>query len=114
MTIRCVSRLPQKGNYGDSLEGLLLIVRWLLGLAGFDPRLRYRGKCQRLNGGPEENGVKILERWRKRELLDCCPGETVTWILDLLGFDLLRMDESERSATCKSLAAELSVAFGPK
>lgn len=57
---------------------------------------------------------EVLERWRNHGLLDCCSGETVSWILDLLGFDLLRMDESERSTTSKSLTAELSAAFGTK
>ena len=57
---------------------------------------------------------EVLERWRNHGLLDCCPGETVSWILDLLGFDLLRMDEFERDKTCNSLADELSAAFGAK
>lgn len=57
---------------------------------------------------------EVLARWANHGLLDCCPGETVSWILDLIGFDLLRMEESERDKTCKSLADELSAAFGTK
>ena len=55
---------------------------------------------------------EVLERWRRHGLLDCCPAETIAWILDLLGFDLLRMDKAESAEACKSLAAELANAFG--
>ena len=36
---------------------------------------------------------EVLERWDRRGLLGLCPGELVTWFLDLVVFDLARLDE---------------------
>ncbi len=35
---------------------------------------------------------EVLERWGSRGLLDLCSGELVTWFLDLVVFDLARLD----------------------
>lgn len=35
---------------------------------------------------------EVLERWNRRGLLGLCPGELVTWFLDLVVFDLARLD----------------------
>lgn len=35
---------------------------------------------------------EVLERWDRRGLLGLCPGELVTWFLDLVVFDLARFD----------------------
>lgn len=35
---------------------------------------------------------EVLERWDRRGLLGLCPGEIVTWFLDLVVFDLARFD----------------------
>lgn len=35
---------------------------------------------------------EVLERWDRRGLLGLCPGELVTWFLDLVVFDLARLD----------------------
>ena len=35
---------------------------------------------------------EVLERWDRRGLLGLCPGELATWFLDLVVFDLARLD----------------------
>lgn len=35
---------------------------------------------------------EVLERWGRRGILGLCPGKLVTWFLDLVVFDLARLD----------------------
>ena len=35
---------------------------------------------------------EVLEDWAAYGLLDLCPGELITWFLDLIVFDLARLD----------------------
>ena len=41
---------------------------------------------------------EVLERWDRRGLLDLCPGELVTWFMDLVVFDLARLDAEDYGA----------------
>lgn len=41
---------------------------------------------------------EVLERWGRRGLLDLCPGELVTWFMDLVVFDLARLDAEDYGA----------------
>ena len=41
---------------------------------------------------------EVLERWSGRGLLGLCPGELVTWFLDLIVFDLARLDAGDYGA----------------
>lgn len=41
---------------------------------------------------------EVLERWGRRGLLNLCPGELVTWFLDLVVFDLARLDAGDYGA----------------
>lgn len=38
---------------------------------------------------------KVLEDWAAYGLLDLCPGELITWFLDLIVFDLARLDAND-------------------
>lgn len=38
---------------------------------------------------------EVLERWGRRGLLGLCPGELVTWFMDLVVFDLARLDPGD-------------------
>lgn len=38
---------------------------------------------------------EVLEDWAAYELLDLCPGELITWFLDLIVFDLARLDAND-------------------
>ena len=50
---------------------------------------------------------EVLERWGRRGLLDLCPGELVTWFLDLVVFDLARLD----AGNCSVVAAHVKDEF---
>lgn len=50
---------------------------------------------------------EVLERWGRRGLLDLCPGELVTWFLDLVVFDLARLD----AGNCSVVAARVKDEF---
>lgn len=50
---------------------------------------------------------EVLERWGRRGLLDLCPGELVTWFLDLVVFDLARLDVGN----CSVVAARVKDEF---
>lgn len=38
---------------------------------------------------------EVLEDWAAYGLLDLCPGELITWFLDLIVFDLARLDADD-------------------
>ena len=50
---------------------------------------------------------EVLERWGRRGLLSLCPGELVTWFLDLVVFDLARLD----AEGCAVVAARVNDEF---
>lgn len=50
---------------------------------------------------------EVLERWGKRGLLGLCPGELITWFLDLVVFDLARLDAKD----CAAVAARVKADF---
>lgn len=50
---------------------------------------------------------EVLERWDRRGLLDLCPGELVTWFLDLVVFDLARLDAGDYAAVAARVKDEL-------
>lgn len=49
---------------------------------------------------------EVLDRWGKRGLLDLCPGELVTWFLDLVVFDLVRLDTGDCGAVVARIGTE--------
>ena len=55
---------------------------------------------------------EVLERWDRRGLLGLCPGELVTWFLDLVVFDLARLDAGDYAAVAASVADEFAGYFG--
>ena len=55
---------------------------------------------------------EVLERWNARGLSGLCSGETVTWYLDLIAFDLVRMDVGERGTYCRDLSDLFARYFG--
>lgn len=55
---------------------------------------------------------EVLERWGKRGLLNLCPGELVTWFLDLVVFDLARLDAGDYSAITARVRDEFAGHLG--
>lgn len=55
---------------------------------------------------------EVLERWGRRGLLGLCPGELVTWFLDLVVFDLARLDSEDYAAVAASVKGEFRQYFG--
>lgn len=55
---------------------------------------------------------EVLERWGRRELLDLCPGELVTWFLDLVVFDLARLDAKDYAAVAARVKDEFTEHLG--
>lgn len=55
---------------------------------------------------------EVLERWGRRGLLDLCPGELVTWFLDLVVFDLARLDAGDYVAVAARVRDELAGYLG--
>lgn len=51
---------------------------------------------------------EVLGRWDRRGLLDLCPGELVTWFLDLLVFDLARLDAEDYGAVVARVKNEFA------
>lgn len=51
---------------------------------------------------------EVLERWGRRGLLDLCPGELVTWFLDLVVFDLARLDSEDYDTVAVRVKEELA------
>ena len=49
---------------------------------------------------------ELLERWGRRGLLGLCPGELVTWFLDLVVFDLARLDAGDYGAVAARVRDE--------
>ena len=56
---------------------------------------------------------EVLERWDRRGLLDVCPGQTVTWFLDLIVFDLARMPKDEARLVADRVRACFATYLGP-
>lgn len=55
---------------------------------------------------------EVLERLGRRELLDLCPGELVTWFLDLVVFDLARLDAKDYAAVAARVKDEFAGYLG--
>ena len=55
---------------------------------------------------------EVLKRWGKRGLLDLCPGELVTWFLDLVVFDLARLDAEDYAAVVARIKDDFAVYLG--
>ena len=51
---------------------------------------------------------ELLERWSGRGLLGLCPGELVTWFLDLVVFDLARLDAGDYGAIAARVGDEFA------
>lgn len=51
---------------------------------------------------------EVLGRWDRRGLLDLCPGELVTWFLDLVVFDLARLDAGDYAAVAARVKDEFA------
>ena len=49
---------------------------------------------------------EVLERWSGRGLLGLCPGGLVTWFLDLIVFDLARLDAEDYAAVAARVKDE--------
>lgn len=55
---------------------------------------------------------EVLERWSRRGLLGLCPGELVTWFLDLVVFDLARLDAGDYGAIAARVRDEFAGHLG--
>lgn len=55
---------------------------------------------------------EVLGRWSGRGLLNLCPGELVTWFLDLVVFDLARLDAEDYAAVAARVGDELEGHLG--
>ena len=55
---------------------------------------------------------EVLERWSGRGLLGLCPGELVTWFLDLIVFDLARLDAEDYAAVAARVKDEFAGHLG--
>lgn len=55
---------------------------------------------------------EVLERWGRRGLLDLCPGELVTWFLDLVVFDLARLGAGDYATVAARVKDEFAVHLG--
>lgn len=55
---------------------------------------------------------EVLECWGRRGLLDLCPGELVTWFLDLVVFDLARLDSGDYAAVAAHVKDEFAGHLG--
>ena len=55
---------------------------------------------------------EVLECWGRRGLLDLCPGELATWFLDLVVFDLARLDAEDYAAVAAIVKGEFRQYFG--
>ena len=55
---------------------------------------------------------EVLERWDRRGLLGLCPGELVTWFLDLVVFDLARLDAEDYAVVAARVKDEFAGYLG--
>lgn len=55
---------------------------------------------------------EVLERWNRRGLLGLCPGELVTWFLDLVVFDLARLDADDFHRVAARVNMDLTTFLG--
>lgn len=55
---------------------------------------------------------EVLERWGRRGLLGLCPGELVMWFLDLVVFDLARLDSDDFHRVAARVNMDLTTFLG--
>ncbi len=55
---------------------------------------------------------EVLEDWAGYGLLDLCPGELITWFLDLIVFDLARLDADDFHRVAARVNMDLATFLG--
>lgn len=55
---------------------------------------------------------EVLEDWVAYGLLDLCPGELITWFLDLIVFDLARLDANDYRRVAVRVNMDLTTFLG--
>ncbi len=55
---------------------------------------------------------EVLEDWAAYGLLDLCPGELITWFLDLIVFDLARLDADDFHRVAARVNMDLATFLG--
>ena len=55
---------------------------------------------------------EVLEDWSAYGLLDLCPGELITWFLDLIVFDLARLDADDFHRVAARVNMDLTTFLG--
>ena len=55
---------------------------------------------------------EVLEDWAAYGLLDLCPGELITWFLDLIVFDLARLDADDFQRVASRVNMDLTTFLG--
>ena len=55
---------------------------------------------------------EVLEDWAAYDLLDLCPGELITWFLDLIVFDLARLDADDFHRVAARVNMDLATFLG--
>lgn len=55
---------------------------------------------------------EVLEDWAVYGLLDLCPGELITWFLDLIVFDLARLDSDDFHRVAARVNMDLTTFLG--
>ena len=55
---------------------------------------------------------EVLEDWAAYGLLDLCPGELITWFLDLIVFDLARLDADDFHRVAARVNLDLTTFLG--
>ena len=55
---------------------------------------------------------EVLEDWAAYGLLDLCPGELITWFLDLIVFDLARLDADDFHRVAARVNMDLTTFLG--
>ena len=60
----------------------------------------------------DERVLEVLEDWAAYGLLDLCPGELITWFLDLIVFDLARLDSDDFHRVAARVNMDLTTFLG--
>ena len=55
---------------------------------------------------------EVLEDWAAYGLMDLCPGELITWFLDLIVFDLARLDSDDFHRVAARVNMDLTTFLG--
>ena len=55
---------------------------------------------------------EVMEDWAAYGLLDLCPGELITWFLDLIVFDLARLDADDFHRVAARVNMDLTTFLG--